>query len=94
MAKKYLLYIHNDVAFDKEMYKSELVNRLLENHWNRQIPGDYIAPIEDIEQLKDSVSTKLSGKTLAEIIPDLLKPCKHGADLKLCRFAKNGKPCK
>lgn len=22
------------------------------------------------------------------------KPCKHGADPKFCRFAKNGKPCK
>ena len=28
------------------------------------------------------------------IYPDDVKPCKHGYDPKMCKFSKNGKPCK
>lgn len=58
MAKKYLLYIHDDELFDKELYKSELVNRLLKGHWAHIAPGDYIAPIEDIEKASSPKPTK------------------------------------
>lgn len=33
MAKKYLLYIHDDNLFDSEPNKSELVNTLLVEYW-------------------------------------------------------------
>jgi len=54
MAKKYLLYIHDSDRFSKEMYKSELVNKLLRRHYSKHLSGDYVAPLEDIETLKDS----------------------------------------
>lgn len=36
MAKKYLLYIHNDSRFDAEREKSRLVNRLLNDYWQEE----------------------------------------------------------
>ena len=34
MAKKYLLYIHNEVRFDKVENKSQLINDLLNDYWS------------------------------------------------------------
>jgi len=34
MAKKYLLYIHNEVKFDGVENKSQLINTLLEAYWS------------------------------------------------------------
>lgn len=38
MAKKYLLYIHDDL-FEKESHKSRLVNNLLERHYHDTVDG-------------------------------------------------------
>jgi len=40
MAKKYLLYIHNDKEFDNVRYKSKLINTLLDKHFNNGIYKD------------------------------------------------------
>jgi hypothetical protein len=41
MAKKYLLYIHNDTKFDEVQNKSQLVNDLLAMHWGVVEKGGY-----------------------------------------------------
>lgn len=59
MAKKYLLYIHDDEWFDAVENKSELVNRLLDEH--RKLP-----PLRD-KPLAADTSVGKSGKTPAAI---------------------------
>ena len=47
MAKKYLLYIHNDSEFDKVKNKSKLVNELLEAHyWNEMLEDKIVSKIK------------------------------------------------
>lgn len=86
MAKKYLLYIHDDVAFDKESYKSELVNKLLKDYWSNHTKGNYVAPIEDLPI--NGVYTNLSPAEKAtqfEIGDKTYVFCKHDQIKGLCK---------
>lgn len=90
MAKKYLLYIHND-KFSEEKEKSKLVNELLEQHYNvyttkpkkqkvyiHTLKVDPDRPI--LEQQNDPKSDLYS----ANIKPDI-EFCKHNAVKGMCK---------
>ena len=100
MAKKYLLYIHDSDRFGEEMYKSELVNKLLEIHYSQHLPGDYIAPIEDIEVLKkDFPKVIKTSKEAREAIDTMFKTetwrqCKNGHAIPAFQNKCLGKGCK
>lgn len=51
MAKKYLLYIHND-RFEKETNKSGLVNALLDAYWS----GDKVTEFKSVTAIAPSGS--------------------------------------
>ena len=81
MAKKYLLYIH-DERFENESHKSALINDLLAEHYKDSSAERVI--IKEPEEVIEKVA-----KTKSD-----WRPCKHGTDPKFCKFAKPGKPCK
>jgi len=70
-----------------EQKKSELINELLAEHYKEPRITD-----KDINKIAKTIDKQ---KT-----PDVIYPtkrpavCKHGYDPMMCKFAKNGQPCK
>lgn len=83
MAKKYLLYIH-DERFDSEPKKSELVNRLLAEHYS-------LPPLRD-----KPLGIPPVAKKPKESLPSQLTPrfCKNGHPIPYPRDKCLGKGCK
>jgi len=95
MAKKYLLYIHDD-RFEQEPQKSALVNLLLDRHYDYYKPGTLIEDFRDDEDLDGSV---VGSVELAEKLKDMQeeKPmdfCKEGHPIPEGRTKCMGKGCK
>ena len=68
MAKKYLLYIHNDKQFDLEENKSELINELLDSHY-----GNFIeVPHVKVKKITKNKDTSAETSTFVEI-PGVVK---------------------
>lgn len=99
MAKKFLLYIH-DLRFEKETKKSELVNRLLAEHYSGAKDSDKTL----FDTLREEVHTP-DGKMVVnrpvqtmEPVPvqdrKSVKTCRHGFPAIFCKYAKPGSPCK
>lgn len=99
MGKKYLLYIHHE-QFEAEKGKSALVNLLLEQHYATNVYTSKPLIAKNVYTNKTAgagnVYTKPIIKTAADVskVIDNWKPCKHGAEPKLCRHARAGKACK
>jgi hypothetical protein len=97
MGKKYLLYIHAE-KFEKEKKKSDLVNKLLDEHYNVPITVPGIKSVKDIGKViefKKAVPLSVAKEDL-KVPTNAFNPielCKHGAMPELCKFSKiiNGK---
>lgn len=105
----YTIYIASDLDKNDRFYgeenKSGLVNELLRRHYGissvniKQNRDGTISPqrvgqpvsVEVPEVIKPGTQEWVV-KTVNEIIN--VKPCKHGADPKFCKFSSPGKACK
>lgn len=74
MAKKYLLYIHEDL-FDSEEHKSELVNNLLRDWYSGVIKNPHKANRSPVHVLKTVADVK-------EVVGENL--CPHGSKYGVC----------
>lgn len=88
MAKKYLLYIHEEL-FEKEPKKSLLINNLLERHYHGTVDGKTQEEVhEDIKKVQEVISlSKLSTKDFPKSTASQL--CVHfkiTEDCEVCKF--------
>lgn len=60
MAKKYLLYIHDEL-FEKEPRKSQLVNNLLERHYHDTVGGKTQEGVKKIIKTKQEAVRAVEG---------------------------------
>lgn len=76
--------------FKDEPQKSELVNLLLSRHYDIFKVGTLVeeVPAEDINVVGNREMQGILEENTG------YKVCKHGADPRYRKFAKNGKPCK
>ena len=85
MAKKYLLYIHDDEQFDKVEEKSGLVNHLLNHYWakdrHKKLEGKKF--VEVVDEAFGGEKTK--PEEVERILESRHDFCKNG------HIAKNGK---
>lgn len=82
MAKKYLLYIH-DERFSAEAKKSELVNNLLERHYHGTVGGKTQEEINT--EIDEKIYSRKGPQDIASAAVKAIKFCKHDHVVGLCK---------
>lgn len=95
MAKKYLLYIHEEL-FENEQHKSQLVNNLLERHYHDTVGGktqpeiraETDKKIKSVSQAKEHVGTN-DLEAIRKTLPlNGNQTCPHGYGKGFCKKAE------
>ena len=82
MAKKFLLYIH-DSRFADEPKKSELVNRLLDQHYET---NDDLETVNELVPEANMIFDVPKPKDIAEQVGKDYNFCKHDQVKGMCKF--------
>lgn len=94
MTMNIYINVDNLKRLSKEQNKSGLINDLLDKHYNHKSTFPAVQLNDNKVFMDESDTPESAFSHLQNEFERNRKICKHGADPKLCKFAKPGKPCK